>query len=407
MVVWFVNQYAGHPTLGSPGRHYFLSKHLKSYDVESIIICSSYNHLRSSSNNGLVLVKKVILNNITYFFLKTLKYESPRSIIRIFNWFLFAINIFLVPFFAKRPDVIVYSSPSLLGFFPCYIIGKCLGSKVVFEVRDIWPDSIVQLGGFNRRNPFIKLMYFYEKFCYEYSDLIFSNLQFFDEYLDGINLNLKSKFYWLPNGVDVNSFNKLSSCGKMLPPKLISDSIHLDKIVIGYIGTIGNANAIEKFIHPLSSYKNIDNFIFKIYGEGSSKIELINYCVSNKLNNVLFYDSVPFSEVYDVISNFDYCILATNDCGIYNYGVASLKIPEYMFAKKPIIHFSTRSVVSQANCGFVVHPSSIASYHNVLDDILCLNKSKLDILSQNAFDFANKVYDYKVITKKFFEILFV
>jgi len=50
-------------------------------------------------------------------------------------------------------------------------------AKLIFEVRDIWPLSVIELGNISSKNPLIKLMSWCEKFAVNKADFIVSTLQ--------------------------------------------------------------------------------------------------------------------------------------------------------------------------------------------------------------------------------------
>ena len=74
------------------------------------------------------------------------------------KWFLFMFKILFLPFYLKKPDVIIVSPMAVFCIFPAWVLAKIYKAKLVFEVKDIWPLSLISLGGFKESHPFIKLM---------------------------------------------------------------------------------------------------------------------------------------------------------------------------------------------------------------------------------------------------------
>ena len=83
-------------------------------------------------------------------------YAQAHSKQRIFNWFLFPWRIQkLTKIIPAAPDVVLCSSPSLISFLGAQRLAKRFKARLVFEVRDIWPRTLIELGGHSLKNPFI------------------------------------------------------------------------------------------------------------------------------------------------------------------------------------------------------------------------------------------------------------
>lgn len=365
--ILIINQYASNPRSGFGGRSYYLAQSLAKFNNVTLIY-GSFNHLLRSTINQNSYEDKNNGNSFQVKALKVFSYKGSRSLFRIINWFIF---LFKLCFLSKKnigfkPDYIIYSSPALPGYIGAYILAKKLSCPLFLEVRDIWPLSILELGSFSKRNLLIVILHQIEKFAYESSDGIISNLNNLQEHI-AKHTNKKIRFHFSPNGVvqDINllnqDLNKSRSSNHILEELNI---IHnLGKTIVGYVGGLAAANAMDLFVDSALLATEDSNLFFAIVGEGPERKRLEKKCISLNLNNIKFYSGVTRSDVASILSAMDILFLANQFKEIYSFGVSPMKLPEYLESKKPIIHATnSMSLLDTFECWEVVkeyNPSAI------------------------------------------------
>ncbi len=172
---------------------------------------------------------------------------------RIFSWIIFELFLFFY-LFNQKFNVLWVSSLSLLTILNGIFFKKLNNSKLIFEIRDIWPQSLIEITG--KESVFTYILRKIELFGYYKSDFIVSPLYNLSEYLEKINSKLKCKFHYIAQNVS-NSFER---------PRSISVS---DKLGICYAGSFGRANSVEEFLKLISS-KIIDKkVVFYLIGKGT------------------------------------------------------------------------------------------------------------------------------------------
>lgn len=170
-----------HPAVDGEGwcRHYYFSKFLRERGHQVRIFTASEIH---NTNINMIrdgaLYREETMDGVPYTFLKTRDY-SGNGLSRIINMLEFPLRIQqAVNRFAKvgeRPDVIYTSAPTIFAAASAVIAAKRLKVPCVVEVRDIWPESIVEYKGMSRKNPVILALYALEKWLYKNADrLIFT-----------------------------------------------------------------------------------------------------------------------------------------------------------------------------------------------------------------------------------------
>lgn len=395
--IWFFNQYASTPEYGIPGRHYYFGRELSKLNFKIKIFAANNSHLNIKEKE--TRNSRVIINsNFSIFFLSTFKYRSSKSPWRVINWFIYSLHCLLLPFRIKsKPDYIIYSSPSLLGVVSAYVLAKYYDAKLVFDVRDIWPLTLIELGGFSNRNPLIRSMSIIEKFAYKKSDQIISNVPLFKLYIEDL-INLQDKVRIIPNGIDLEEFVPSSTFNIDNLSNILKG-----KFVVGYVGTIGTANALDTLVTAAGKIQNKDVH-FLIVGNGSELASIKKS--SENLSNITFLNAVQKNQVPSILELIDVGYLAQLPKEMYKYGLASIKIPEYLIMGKPVIHMTNFwSPVAGKDFGSVIRFGDTAAFIDAISKYNDLKNDKTKTFCEDAHLFAINNYDYKKISEKLISTL--
>lgn len=405
-----INQYGSTPNTGYGGRSYYLSQSLaKSRKIT--FVSGSYHHNLQKQDHQ---ISHVDQNNGKPFFIKIIKlfkYSNSRSILRFINWFIFLFKLCLLnkKKIGFRPTCILYSSPALPGYIGAYFLAKKFSCPLYLEVRDIWPLSIVELGPYSNNNLAIILLNKIEKFAYKTANGVVSNLFNLKKHIRKYT-NKKIKFHFSPNGVIKNNFLFNDNYQKSKPLnntlKELKKIQKLGKTIIGYVGGLAAANAVDLLIECALISRNDNNLIFVVVGNGYEKKKLKDKCKSLKLTNIKFFPQVKKNYVTLILEKMDILFLANRFKKIYTYGVSPIKLPEYLLSKKPIVHVTnSNSLLDIFKCGEVVreyNPSAVLKSIYVLKNLSNSKKKKLgELVSKNV----EKKMNYDIIGKSLLTFL--
>ena len=213
MNIWIVNHYAVPPSVGGGMvRHYYFAKHLQGRGHHVNIITAGQIHntnINIIEDDSLFLQKE--MEGINYTFVRSHKYKG-NGMDRIINLmgFPFEIRKTMKKLVGKeKPDVIYTSSPDIFVAFSAMKFGLKYKIPVVFEVRDLWPESIVEYNGMSRRNPIIQVLYQLEKWMYKNAKQVIFTIPGGEQYIKDKGwdkvVNLK-KVNYVNNGVDLNDY---------------------------------------------------------------------------------------------------------------------------------------------------------------------------------------------------------
>src|SRR5690606_7338906 len=151
---------------------------------------------------------------------------------------------------------------SLVGYLGAERLALKNKVPLFFEVRDIWPLSLVEIGGVAPSHPFVRFLQWVEDRAYRKSDKVISNLKNSVEHMVSRGLD-PQKFHWIPNGISNSEVSQSQSLDIQLQAK-----IPKDKFIIGYTGSIGIANCLQNLLDAAHSLQNDPNYIFVIVGKG-------------------------------------------------------------------------------------------------------------------------------------------
>lgn len=397
--IWIINESASTPDVGYAGRWFYLSKYLAKEGYNIYLISSSYSHIYRNPPKFDTKYLVQECDGFKFVWLKVPKYKNSFDKRRILNWFIFNNNLKNLPkIIPHKPDFIVISSPSLIPSMGAYKLSKKLGAKFIFDVRDIWPLSLIDIGGYSKFHPFIVFLQMIENMAYKNSYITTSPLEKSILHMKKHGLD-ESKFRWIPNGCDFEEMQNPSQ----LDPKVAS-MIPKDKFIIGYCGTLGAANAVEYLVKSAKLLRDNKNIFFVIVGDGKDKQHL--KMLANGLTNIIFIDAISKKSVQNMLKLFDLCYFSLKDEKVFEFGISPNKIPEYLYSAKPLLYsFSGYgNDMIDHNFGFKVRADDENALAQEIFKIYKIPKEKLDQMGKNAKDYALKHYSYKELAKKFIEI---
>ncbi len=401
--IWIVNNYASTPSTGVGGRHYYLGEELAKQGHEVYVIASSYTHLLREPKHikNDFFIEKLALN-FSYIWVKLPTYEGAHSSQRIINEFLFSFKIIGLKNKIKTPDVIMHSTPALLTYYGSYHLCRYYKIPYVLDVRDFWPKTLIELGGYSKNHPFIRLLQYTEDKAYKNATKVFANAFNGVSHMISRGMN-KSKFSWIPNGISLSEADNK----EQLASEVIAQ-IPKDKFIVGYTGTIGVANAINFLIDAIPLIENKDNIHFIIVGDGKEKVNIVNSAKNSTIENITFIPQIPKRQVQSMIDFFDVCYIGWQKHKMYELGIAAQKLPEYLYSAKPIIHSYSGNgdFVAQAKAGITIEAENPFAIAKAIDDIYEMTIEQRNMMGQNGREFALNNFDYAKIAKKLSTILF-
>lgn len=314
-----LNHFAAPRTSAGGTRHVELFGRLDRWDAQ--IIAADRNYLtgeRIRSEGLLVAVK-------------TVSYTGNGPM-RVVNWISYSMMAFIRGLRGPRPSVIYASSPHLLAG----LVGLCLSrirrSKFVLEVRDMWPQVLVDMGTIADGSLLHRVLAALERFLYKRADAAVALAEGLRDQMVERGASPDRTFV-IPNGPDPDDF---------VPPgdrETMRSRYGLRGIVIAYTGAHGPANGLDAVLdtaHELGAEQ--PDVLFLLVGDGADKARLVDRASRERITNVRFLDPIPKQDMPGLLAAVDAGIVCFADKPIFRGHMSANKLYDYMAAGIPVVN---------------------------------------------------------------------
>lgn len=368
--LWILNHYAAGPNAATGTRHYDLGRELVRLGWDVTIFASSFEHSRHREAHLQPgeTVKEEISEGVKFVWLRTPAY-CGNDWRRVANMLAYVIKVLREGWRRERPDVIIGSSVHPFAAWAGYVLARHHKARFFFEVRDLWPQTLIDLGDLAPGHPAVKLLAWLERFLYARAEKILVLLPKADEYITGLGFS-REKIVYLPNGVDLQRYQKPLPD---LPPEVsaVLDELR-EKFIVVYIGAHGMANHLEVVLNAakLLQERGNDTVHFLLVGDGPEKPRLQGIAAGEGLMNVTFLPPVGKTYVPSLLSRCGAGALCLIQTALYRYGISANKMFDYMAAGLPIAMTGTAQAnpVVDSGCGVVLDSDDIVGLADVLEE---------------------------------------
>lgn len=263
-----------------------LAKYLSEQENTVTILTSSHNKVNDNKCNDRKY--KVIYSYST-------KNTKKNIFVRLFTDLIFSItSIFKAITNIGKIDAIIITSPPIIPSISGYIIGKIKKAKVIFDVRDIWPDVAIEMGNFSKGSIYYKVFNFIANFMYKHSDYITTvtpgKVKKIKKYAES------SKVKFISNGLD----------DEFISFKIYKDLVEKyqleQKFTVIYTGNVGLAQNLDALLEIAQDYKENKQIQFIVWGDGAYKNTLQEKVKEKKLENFRLEERIEYSKVKTILT---------------------------------------------------------------------------------------------------------
>lgn len=405
--VWILNHYAISPDMAGGTRHYDLARQLIKRGYNVTIFASGFDHVTKRyikiKPNDRVKIEEY--KGVRFVWLNTFPYKR-NNWRRVVNMISYGVRVLFAARKLPKPDIIIGSSMHPFAVISAWWMSRSYGAKFVFEVRDLWPQTAVDMNAMREKSIPAGFLYIWEKSMYDKADLIIVVLPYAKEYIEkrGIRPN---KITWIPNGVDLEHFNE--SVATRLQPTIAKPfEQNEERFKIMYTGAHGIPNGLDLVIDSAAYIQQVNpECCFVLIGDGSEKKRLKSKAEQLKLSNVIFCEPIPKGMVPSVLSMADCLLFSTPDLAVYKYGISPNKLFDYLASARPIVFAGSpnNNIVDEANAGFVVPPNDYLAFSKALLKVAKMSVSERLKLGANGREYLEKHYSMRVLGDKLDNVL--
>lgn len=293
---------------------------------------------------------------------------------RTLDYISFAVSASFHGLFEKF-DIIIATSPQFFTTWSGYFLSLVKRKPWVFELRDLWPESIVSVGAMSKGKLYRALEKI-ELFLYEKADLVIPNTASFKKNLISRGISAE-KIQVIENGANLELFDP-----EIKVPELKSKLGFDDRPLVGYIGTHGMAHGLDFIVESISSEK-IDFVNFLFIGDGAEKPKVKALAERYKLENVKFIDPIAKNQIPQYLSIIDISLIPLRKSDTFKTVIPS-KIYETCAMHIPIllgVKGEAERLIKKYDVGVCFEPENAQDfkekiYRMISDKVLYLRLEK-------------------------------
>ncbi len=406
MKILYISQYFP-PEMGAPAaRASELSKHWAAAGHEVTVLTGFPNH-----PTGVVphnyrkkfrrLVAHEQIHGVKIVRSWLLPFPNRKAYERILNYSSFCLSAASTGLFLSRPDVVIATSPQLLVALSGWWIARCKSVPFVFEVRDLWPESLAAVGAGDGNSLLHRTLGKIAGFLYRHADRIAVVTPAFEDHLVKHWHVPRDKISVIENGVETDLFapQQATSLRKDLGVE--------GKFAVSYIGTIGMAHGLETILVAAAKLRLTNpEIMFLVVGEGAEKQRILVLARELGLDNLRFVDQQPREKIPAYISASDVCLVLLKKNDVFKT-VIPTKMLEFMSCARPVIlgvDGQARTILEKAQAGLVIEPENSAALTNAIRS-LASNPEMAGKLGRNGRDYIVRNCSRRETAEKYIRVL--
>jgi glycosyltransferase involved in cell wall biosynthesis len=397
--IWWVSQYASTPDqqfttqydlasklVGKGHRVTFFAAGFSHYKFEEI-------RLKQGEDS-----REELCNGVRFVWIKTPGYKT-NNWRRAYNILSFAWRAY---WNARRreevPDLIIGTTFHPLNSFCAYCISVSKKRPFVFEVKDLWPLTMIEFGKLSPRSPLAIILRYLEKFLARHASKIMTTLPGVSGYYAELGIP-NERTAWIPNGLELARYANLRPFDGCLP----------SPFTLLYAGGLVSANALETIIRAAQIVQERERdarFVF--VGGGQQKPQLVQLAKELNLRNIQFRDAVPKNELHRIMEEAHAFILSMRNLpGLYRYGMSFNKLCDYVAAGRPVLFAgdSSYNVVKEFKCGIVVPPENPEAFAEAIREFRSLSNEERAEMGRNGIRCARERFDIAMLADRLEQML--
>lgn len=398
--IWFVSHYSMPPEYEMRIKTQMYAHYLGQLGVDCTIFAASTIH---NTDINLIKGKERYIerqyDDLKFVHIRCSNY-SKTGVKRILNMKQFEFRFNRIAERFMPPDVIV-ADAYCLNYRGIYKYCKRHGIPFIVDVRDLWPQSIVEYLHYTEKNLVIRIMYNMEKNMYINADAIIFSIDGGYDYIKDRKLEKKvprEKVYFINNGVDLDEFRS-NSQKYIVDDRDLADP-YLFKVV--YVGSIRKVNNLGLLLDAAKEVKN-RKIRFLIWGAGDELEQLQARAIREKIDNVVFKGYIDKRYVAYITQQADLNLVHNNPSEVFKYGISFNKLFDYMASGKPTLSTFPCKYNPAVYEGTGVDVQS-PTPQEIAKTIDRLSEEDLSVYRKNA-EIAAEKYNYKTLSMRLYEII--
>jgi len=405
--ILYVSQYFP-PEMGAPAaRAVELARHWTSMGEDVTVLTGFPNH-----PTGFVppewrpkmrrLVHRETVEGINVVRTWLLPFPNRKAYERMLNYSSFCVSAALSGLAIERPDVVIATSPQLLVGLSGWWISRWKRAPLIFEVRDLWPESLAAVGAGSEGSMLHRALGGIAGFLYRKARQIAVVTPAFKDHLIEHWAVPDEKISVVENGVETELFAP-SNSDAGLRRELLAEG----KFLVCYIGTMGMAHGLETVIEAAKRLRaSLPQAMLLLVGEGADKERIKSLAAAEGLSNLRFVDQQPRERIPAFINASDVCLVLLKKTDLFKT-VIPTKMLEFMSCGRPVIlgvDGQARRIVEEAKAGLVIEPENASALVEAIQR-LAADSNLCQRLGQNGRAYIVERYSRRKTAEVYLDVL--
>lgn len=351
----------------------------RGHDVTVLTCCPNFPRGEVFAGYKNRLLQRETINHINVVRVWTYIVPNAGVLKRVLDYVSYMISSVIGAMFIKKVDFVLATSPHFFTPIAGYIISRMRRIPFIFEVRDLWPDSISAVKAINNRI-IIKLLSKIESYLYKRADRIIVVTNSTQDILVKRGI-LPEKICVATNGINIDEYEPDVNRIRYRAMLGYRDT----DLVAAYIGTHGMAHHLETIIEAAQVTRNNNDLKYLMVGDGAHKGDLVKRAKEKGLTNIQMLSEQPKKKIQNYLAAADVSMVLLKRAKLFETVIPS-KLFEAMAMKKPVILGvlgESTVLVKQANCGIAITPESSRELADALVELQS-NKEKIELLGENG-----------------------
>lgn len=283
---------------------------------------------------------------------------------RIVNYCSFCVSAALTGMLLPKAEVVIATSPTLLVGLAGWVIARARRLPFIFEVRDLWPESLNGVGYGGETSLLGKTLRILARFLYRHSDHLITVSSGLRDYLVQRCSVEPNKVTVVENGVDVDLFAPAPSCEEARAVLGLQN-----RFTVSYVGTLGPSHGLSTLLEAAASLQyRLPDTLFLVVGEGGDKEALARAAATLRLANVRFLGQQPREQVPELLRASDVCLVPLKKADVFKLVLPS-KMFESMACARPVVlsvDGVARQLLEESGGGLAIEPENAQALAEVL-----------------------------------------
>lgn len=407
MNILLLNHYAGSQSHGMEFRPHELARRWVREGHDITIMAGSYSHLRNLNPCTPDSVTEEVVDGVRFRWIPTRRYQG-NGIGRALSMvdFLRGLGKESKSYLRRWvPDVVIASSTYPFDIYPARRIAHASGAKLIWEVHDLWPLSLIEIGGYSRWHPFILATQVAEDACCRASDAVVSILPATDRHLVTRGLD-PARFFHIPNGVDVGWRPRMGP--STLSSTIVSGATGAKPgaFTLGFAGTLSRTNGLETLFAALSAIDDISIQLL-LWGAGPWSAQCRERAERLPQHSVTLHGRVTRAQALDRLCECDAIYVGLEDQPLYRFGIGMNKIFDGMLCERPIIasYSAANDPIGDANCGLRVAAGDVEGLAHAIRRVHGMSPDERNALGAAGGRFVREFHSHDALASRFLEVI--